>query len=137
PVIAGERLGQRPDTAEPVGDGVGQQLRVAEGVADALAGDRVEQQSGVTDQGPAGTVGLTQVAGQIRGAAETLRPAPGPDPLAQAHRVEGTQDVALDVAAEFVEPGRRPGQVGQQQAVVGRPGADGAARPAVDLAGPG
>jgi hypothetical protein len=53
-------------------------------VADALAGDRVHQQAGVTDQGPAGTVGLAQVAGQVGGAAEALGPAPGPDPLAQA-----------------------------------------------------
>ena len=94
------------------------------------------QQAGVTDQGPAGTVGLAQVAGQVGGAAEALGPAPGPDPLAQAHGVERAQEVALDVAAELVEPGRRPGQVGHQQAVVGRPGTDGAARPAVHLAGP-
>ena len=30
PVIAAERLGQRADAAEPVGDGIGQQFRVAE-----------------------------------------------------------------------------------------------------------
>jgi hypothetical protein len=64
-MVTGERLSQRADTAEPVGDGIGQQFRVAEGVADALAGDRVEQQAGVTDQGPAGTVGLAQDRGGL------------------------------------------------------------------------
>jgi hypothetical protein len=39
-------------------------------VADALAGNRIQQQAGVTDQGPAGTVGPAQIAGQIRGTAE-------------------------------------------------------------------
>jgi len=58
PVVTAERLGQRPDAAEPVGDGVGQQFRVAEGLANTLAGDRVEQQADVTDEGPAGAVGL-------------------------------------------------------------------------------
>jgi hypothetical protein len=57
-------------------------------MADALAGDGVEEQASVADERPARAVRLAEVAGQVRTAAETLGPAASVDPVAEADRVQ-------------------------------------------------
>ena len=122
-LITGQRGGERPSPAQAVPDRVGQQLGVAQGVADPLPGGRVHHQAGIPDQGPARAPGPAEAVGQIGTGSEPLGATAGADPLAQvADEIQGAQDVALDITPG-VELRDRPGTIGHRQPVVGRPGA--------------
>ena len=54
---------RRRVVAEPVDDGAGEQLGVAERVGEPVRADRVLEVAGVADERPAGTVGTADVAG--------------------------------------------------------------------------
>lgn len=94
-MVLPERAAERADAAETVGDRVGQQLGVAERLAGALAGDGVEEQASASDERPARAVRLAEVAGQVGTAAETLGPPASADPVTEADRVQGAQEVAF------------------------------------------
>ena len=65
-VVAGHRLGLGGRVAQAAVDGGREQLRVAEGVGDAVPGDRVAVVAGVADQCPARADRLSHVVGQAR-----------------------------------------------------------------------
>ena len=65
-VVVGAPFGERG--VERIGEPFGVQERVG----DALGGDRVQVVAGVADEGPARSVGLAEVAGEVTGGVEPL-----------------------------------------------------------------
>ena len=135
-LVVGEGGAQRAGTAEPGDDGRGELFGVAEGVGDALRGDGVHDHAGVADERPTGAVRAAERVRLVRCGTQPLGPGTAADPVAEVPaQVQRLEVVALDVAAELVEPAQRRGQVHHGQVVVGGEDGHRAPGPLVQLAG--
>ncbi len=115
-VVVGAALGERGV------EGVGEPLGVEERVGDALGGDRVQVVAGVADEGPARSVRLAEVAGEVARGVEALlarRPDRTRSPSAGSS-VERSEEGAFDVAAGGVERVLRHTDDDEGEVVMGR-----------------
>src|SRR4029450_6958247 len=104
-------------------------------MADAEAGDRVHHQTGVAGKCPSGPVSCPYEVRQVARTPCWADLNRGARPFAQAPGlVESGHDMSCGIAPNLVEVRNPPGDIGEGESVVCRPGADRISHRRIDLA---
>src|SRR5687768_1548448 len=84
PLVLGQCGLQGRAAAEPVGNRLGQELDIAQRIADSQGEERILMQAGIAGQRPPGAVGLAVEVREVRCTVEPLGTAAGADTLAES-----------------------------------------------------